>query len=73
MTARAYARWTMPTLNAALGLRQQGLSYPAIAIVLTDYHGMQVGPQAVRTMLRKHGAAPHPKRVNLDGLRRGTA
>jgi hypothetical protein len=46
----------------ALRLRRLGLSYEAISVVMSEYHGMHVSCHTWRRRLRKMGAGP----VRLD-------
>ncbi len=56
----ANAGWTQPIIRRGLALRIGGLSYEAIAVVLRDYHGLHADGEAVRKMLRRHGATARP-------------
>ena len=62
------APWTMPILRQAARLRARGLSYPAIAAVLDEYHDFHVSEGAVRHMLRTHGGAIPRPRGGRSGL-----
>ena len=44
----------------AMKLRRAGLSYPAISIVIEEYHGVARTAAGWRWMLRQHGAPPKP-------------
>lgn len=68
------AHWTMPLIRQAGRLRTRGLSYPAIAVVLSEYHDFHVSEGAVRHMLRTHaGASPHPRGSRSGLLNSGAA
>lgn len=67
------APWKITDINAGLRLRQRGLSYTAIAVVLNEYHGLPlVSESAVRGMLRRYGAEPRPRGATAANLRRGS-
>lgn len=63
------APWTMPLITQAGRLRARGLSYPAIAVVLGEYHDFHVSDTAVRGMLRTYGGAEPRPRGSVIGLR----
>lgn len=42
----------------ALRLRNAGLTYPAISIVIAEYHGIDRAADSWRYMCRKQGAPP---------------
>ena len=63
------ARWTLPLIRQAAVLRARGLSSPSIAIVLAEYHDLQVSAVSVRGMLRTHGGAIPRPRGSTVGLR----
>ena len=64
------ARWTVPLITAAARLRRRGLSYPAISVVLEDYHGFPVDPDSVRRTLRRHAGCPAVYRGDLTSEQR---
>lgn len=68
----SWHQWKITEINTGLRLRSLGLSYGAIAVVLREYHGMDVTEVAVRGQLRSKGAVPMPRGAGVANLRRGT-
>lgn len=67
-------KWKIPHIKAGLRLRELGLPYSAIAVVLAEYHGLEnCNADRARAMLRSHGAAPKPHGPAGANLRRGRA
>ena len=53
-----WTRWPTEAASDAVALRQQGVSYRAIAITITHFHGLEVTPHAVRYLCRTGGCPP---------------
>lgn len=63
--------WNTTCVSRGLRLRSLGLTYTAIAIVLSEYHGLNVTEPQVRYVLRKAGATPDPRGEWKKNLKRG--
>lgn len=50
---------TVKSIQQALWLRRHGLTYTALATVMTIYHGDPRSGNAWRRLLRSYGAEPH--------------
>ena len=62
--------WRINDIQRALHLRNCGLTYSAIAVVLNEYHGLRVTPGAVRGRLRASGAEARPRGAGVASLRK---
>lgn len=70
MSQRHQIQWRITDIQQALHLRNCGLTYTAIAVVLHEYHGLGVTPGAVRGRLRASGAPPMPRGAGIANLRK---
>jgi hypothetical protein len=43
-------------------LYDRGVNFPALAVVMAEYHGIERGPSGWREQIRKQGAKPRPCR-----------
>lgn len=66
-------RWRITDIRRGLYLREEcRLSYPAIAVVLREYHGLDdATDRKVRDALRRYGARPRPRGESEKNLKRG--
>ena len=60
-------------IRRALELRQDNLSYPMIAIVMRQYHGVHRSESWWRRQLRSHGAEARPHGLMWHGTQRVAA
>lgn len=65
------SQWKISLITQSLHLRRQGLSYPAIAVVLREYHGFDVSATGVQHQCRRNGAEPRPRGASEANLLRG--
>lgn len=53
----------------ALHLHELGLTYPAICIVLAEYHGLRdLNVNSIRNVCRLHGATPRPRGMAIQEI-----
>jgi len=66
MTTTDTAHWTIGLITQATRLRARGLSYAAITVVLSEYHGLTATVENVRYRVRRHGGAPPKPMGNAE-------